>query len=221
MLAHSGYDGKMIVVVEGASAAGKTTWAERHSGPGLLPESASTDAVPDRASDAEGWTRYWHEQNEKRWRRALELEREVRLVVCDTDPLKAHYVWCLWQAGIAERREWELERELCAVSFRGGSLGFADLVFFADLEENELRSHRGADTTRQRRGFEMHVRLAEPLRRWYTAVDRLEPGRVIWRLPSAGFSADVAQFGARHERSGPAIFAQFLSELEMVTKPGG
>lgn len=208
----------VIVVAEGASAAGKTTWARRHAGRGLVPESAPSGEAPDRASDAEGWTRYWHGENEKRWLRALQLEAEHGLVICDTDPLKAHYAWCMWQAGLTGRAEWDLQRELCAVAFERGRLGFADLVLFADLTEVELRARKAADASRQRRRFELHVRLAEPLRRWYAAIDRFEPGRVIWQLPEEGLSADMVRLACRDERSGSSVFARFLSELDMLTE---
>lgn len=209
----------MIIVVEGASAAGKTTWATRHAPAHLVPESSEDTAAPDRGTEPEEWVRYWQEQNERRWRRAVEIEQETGLAVCDTDPVKAHYVWCLWQAGLADRAGWVLQRELTMAAFEERRIGFADLVLFADLDEAELRARRSADASRQRRRFETHVRLAAPLKQWYEAVDRLETGRVVWRLPDEGVSSDLRAVGRRGERSGSALFARLLEELERA-EPG-
>ena len=204
----------MIIVVEGASAAGKTTWVRQHAAPHLVPESSPDAAAPDRNTAPEEWVRYWQEQNERRWRRAVELEQETGLAVCDTDPLKAHYVWCLWQAGLADRVGWDLQCEMTIAAFEERRIGFADLVLFANLDEAELRARRSADASRQRRRFETHVRLVAPLKRWYEAVDRLATGRVAWRLPDEGLSSELRAVGRRGERSGSALFARFLKELE-------
>ena len=204
----------MIIVVEGASAAGKTTWVRQHAAAHAVPESSPDTAAPDRGVAPEEWVRYWQEQNELRWRRAVELEQKARLAVCDTDPLKAHYVWCVWQAGLADRTGWDLQCEMTIAAFDEQRIGFADLVLFADLDETELRARRSADASRQRRRFETHVRLAAPLKRWYEAVDRIEPGRVVWRLPGGGLSSELLAVGRRAERSGSSLFARFLEELE-------
>lgn len=63
----------MIVVVEGPSGAGKTTWCIRHCGPHALLE-----ALPDHAgipTEPEAEARFWVERNVTRWNEVLERER--------------------------------------------------------------------------------------------------------------------------------------------------
>jgi hypothetical protein len=68
----------------------------------------------------------------------------------------------------------------------GGSLGFADMVLVSIPPPAVLRNRKGVNATRQRRLFDLHARLAEPLREWYSAVERAEPGRVVWSWPTTG-----------------------------------
>src|SRR5207253_9272172 len=87
----------VIIVVEGASAAGKTTWCRTHGGSHALLE-----ALPDPASvptELEAAARFWVDRNVARWQDALEREARNGLVVVDTDPFKLHYVWSLWRTG--------------------------------------------------------------------------------------------------------------------------
>jgi hypothetical protein len=44
---------------------------------------------------------------------ARAMERSSSIAVCDTDPLKLHYVWSLWQIGVASERYW---REQCVAT---------------------------------------------------------------------------------------------------------
>lgn len=49
--------------------------------------------------------------------------------------------------------------------------------------EAALRERRAGDTTRRRRHFASHVRLAGPLAEWYAALEATDPGRVIRHWP--------------------------------------
>lgn len=89
----------MIVAVEGPSAAGKTTWCKRHYPNRTVWEVPPTPDAPDRRVDPTGAEDYWAGQNSDRWRKALELEEKYGLAICDTDPFKLHYAWCLRQLG--------------------------------------------------------------------------------------------------------------------------
>ncbi|HEU5287405.1 MAG TPA: hypothetical protein VFV20_03310, partial [Candidatus Limnocylindria bacterium] len=98
----------MIIVVEGPSGAGKTTWTRTHGGAhALLEDLPDNTAVP---TDEEAAARFWVDRNVARWERVLDREQRDGLVVVDTDPFKLHYTWSLYQEGIASRRQWELER---------------------------------------------------------------------------------------------------------------
>src|SRR5205823_6151915 len=115
----------VIIVVEGPSGSGKTTWTHKHGGPCALLE-----ALPDHASvpaDEEAAARFWTERNLARWNEVREREFRDGLVVVDTDPFKLHFVWTLWRAGRATRREWELQRAAARDAFASGRCGIADL----------------------------------------------------------------------------------------------
>jgi hypothetical protein len=202
----------VIVVVEGPSGAGKTTWCRTHGGAYALLEE-----LPDHArvpQDPEAKARFWIERNVARWKQVVERERRDGLVVVDVDPFKLHYVWTLWQSGQVPRREWDLQRETSRAAFSAGGYALADLYLVADLDEETLRARRDADTTRTRRGFERHVLLRESLVRWYRAIDELEPGRVRFGLPEAGLTPDLLAVGPRQARTGRELFERLLARLD-------
>lgn len=201
----------MIVVVEGPSGAGKTTWCRTHGG-----RFALLEALPDHStvpSDPEQQARFWVDRNVARWREVLSRERADGLVVVDVDPFKLHYVWTLWRTGQVPRLEWDLQREASRAAFTAGDYALADLYLVSDVDEATLRARRDADTTRTRGGFERHVRLRESLLRWYRAIDELEPGRVRFGLPDAGLTPDLLALGPRRVRSGVALFDRLLSTI--------
>lgn len=111
--------------------------------------------------------------------------------VCDGDPLKLHYSWCLSRLGIAPPARFDLDLAACRRAFTAGALGFADLVLVQLPPLEVLRSRRDGDTTRRRRHFDMHAQLRMPLSEWYQAVDKLDPGRVLWKLPADGVPAQL------------------------------
>ena len=86
----------MIVVIEGISAAGKTTWCRAHW-PAFVREAPPPAEAPDRASTPAAAARYWAERNAQRWRAAQAREAIDGIAVCDSDPFKLHYVWSLWR----------------------------------------------------------------------------------------------------------------------------
>jgi hypothetical protein len=201
----------VIVVVEGPSGAGKTTWCRRHGGArALLEDLPDHSTVPQ---DSEEQARFWVDRNVARWKRVLERERRDGLVVVDVDPFKLHYVWTLWQSGQVPQREWDLQREASRAAFSAGEYALADLYVVSDIDEATLRARRDADTTRTRRGFERHVLLRESLLRWYRAIDALEPGRVRFELPDAGLTPELLALGRRRVRSGAELFERLLAEL--------
>ena len=201
----------MIVVVEGPSGAGKTTWCRRHGGAYALLED-----LPDHATvpqEPEAQAHFWVDRNVARWKLVLDRERRDGLVVVDVDPFKLHYVWTLWSTGQVPQREWDLQREASRAAFSAGDYALADLYLVSDVDEAGLRARRDADTTRMRRGFDRHVLLRESLLRWYRAIDALEPGRVRFELPEAGLTPDLLALGPRHVRSGSALFDALLNAL--------
>lgn len=172
----------MIVVVEGPTAAGKTSWCRRQVGR-FVAEEPPTGSEP---VDGPALARHWIRVGMKRWAEAEELERADGVAFCDTDPLKLHYSWGMAALGLAPRAQFDRELAVARVALRMGRLGFADAVLVGLPDLVTLQRQRDADHTRRRRNFATHVQLREPLRLWYVTLDTLDPGRVIWELPPEG-----------------------------------
>lgn len=117
----------VIVVVEGPSAAGKTTWCRRHYPDQLVEEYTPTGAEPgDHDPLAQG--RYWTDVNSGRWCAAVAEEELSGLAVCDSDPLKLHYSWCLAAVGAGTVGRWHAELAAVRDAMAREGLGFADLA---------------------------------------------------------------------------------------------
>jgi hypothetical protein len=204
----------VIIVVEGPSGAGKTTWCQKHApGRALLEELPDPATVP---TDPRMAARFWVERNVARWQQVLDRERRDRIVIVDTDPFKLHYVWSLWKTGQTTELEWTMQRDAAREAFSADRYALADVVLVADVDETTLRWHYATDTTRTRRNFETHLRLRDSTLNWYAAVDRLEPGRVVFGLPEEGLTPALLAKGERRERSGAALFDRLMKELEAL-----
>jgi hypothetical protein len=185
----------VIVVVEGPSASGKTTWSVTHAALSLVSETPSATPPPDPEAAA----RFWADEGSSRWARALDVERETGLAVCDTDPLKLHYSWSLWRIG--EGSELEFRRQAAAYreAMANGRIGFADCFLVGVPDAETLEARRAQDATRRRRNFALHSRLGPPLREWYATIERLRPGSVRWELPGDGVASLTGEPGDRYD----------------------
>jgi hypothetical protein len=204
----------VIIVVEGPSGAGKTTWCRTHGGANALLE-----ALPDHATvptEPEAAARFWVERNVARWEEVLAREARDGLVVVDTDPFKLHFVWTLFRTGQVSEVEWTSQRDAARDAFASGRYALADVFLVSDVDDATLRARRDADPSRTRRNFERHVLLRDSLLRWYSAIDRLEPGRVVFGLPAGGITPELIAKGKRTTRSGRALFDRLMKELVAV-----
>lgn len=174
----------MILVVEGISASGKTTWCARHGGQYVIPENGRFENEPDRIKDPFGAASFWAERNVDRWQKALATEHISSWAVCDSDPLKLHYIWSLWQIGEASEHDWRTELNATRETIVQGRIGFADCYIVGRIDPQLARDRANADTTRRRSRFELHVRLQKALLAWYSAMDEVLPGRVQFGFPS-------------------------------------
>ena len=172
----------VIVVVEGPTAAGKTSWCRRYVGR-FVAEYQPTGTEP---ADGQALARHWARVAMSRWEQAEDQERTDGIAFCDTDPVKLHYAWGMAALGLAPRATFDRELAVTRVAFQMGRLGFADAVLVGLPDVAALQERRDRDDTRRRRNFATHVQLREPLRQWYSALDGLDPGRVIWELSSEG-----------------------------------
>jgi hypothetical protein len=178
----------MIVVVEGISASGKTTWCRAHAAGFTVVETGPRDDAPNAALNPTAAALFWVEQGERRWRAACAIQRSQGVAVCDTDPIKLHYVWSLWQIGIVAERVWQAERAATRDAIADRRIGFADAYLVKPIDPRRARQQRDADPTRSRRNFEFHVKLLEPLMNWYRALEAVLPGAVTWDLPENGLA---------------------------------
>jgi hypothetical protein len=199
----------MIIAVEGPSAAGKTTWCRLHCHD-VVAEYSPTGSEPD-GSDPAAQAAYWVAANSRRWTEARDLERRTGLAVCDSDPLKLHYSWSLARIGEASWSRFAHDLIATRRAFAAETLGMVDLVIVSIPPLAELRRHRDADPTRTRRSFDLHARLASPLREWYQAVDALDPGRVIWDFPVNGMPESMPT--PRDGRSDPSLLDHLMEHL--------
>lgn len=174
----------MILVVDGISASGKTTWCAQHGRDQVIPEHGRLAQVPDRLHDPVGAAAFWAERNVDRWQAALAMEDKACWALCDSDPLKLHYIWCLWQIDEACERDWKLELAATRETLARGRIGFADCYIIGQIDPQLARQRALTDTTRRRSQFELHVRLQPALLSWYAALDRALPGRVRFGFPS-------------------------------------
>ena len=203
----------MILVVEGISASGKTTWCAKHGGQQVIPEHGRFDNVPDRIKVPVGTAAFWAERNVERWQAALAMEEVSSWALCDSDPLKLHYIWCLWQIGEACERDWQFELNATRETIAQGRIGFADGYIVGRIDPQLARERAKADTTRRRSGFELHVRLQQALLVWYSAIDEVLPGRVRF-----GFPAAMPTLENLDERYALAAFDQMI---ELLPRPAG
>jgi hypothetical protein len=202
----------MIVVVEGISASGKTTWCRKHASGFTVPETGPRDDAPDATLNAEAAARFWVKQGEHRWQAACAIERVRGIAVCDTDPLKLHYIWSLRRIGIVAERTWQAEHIATRDAIVDGRIGFADTYLVKPIEPWRARQQRNADPTRTRRNFELHVKLLEPLTRWYEALEAVLPSAVIWNLPDAGLGS-LSGRANRSSEDAVQIFDEIIALL--------
>jgi hypothetical protein len=168
----------MIVAIEGASAAGKTTWCRAHW-PGVsVVEAPPSIIAPDLYDDPFVVGRFWVEHACANWQRALELERQHGLAVCDGDPFHLYFAWALWKAGELDGRLFEIESELYRTALEERRVGFVDRVLWLEVPIDELRRRAAADTTRRRERHEVYLRLVPWMEAWFDFRERLAPGTV-------------------------------------------
>jgi hypothetical protein len=189
----------MIIVVEGISAAGKSTWCARHGVGQVVLETGRLEGQPGRAESPASTAKFWVDQNVARWRAALAVEAEKDLAICDTDPLKLHYVWSLWQIGEASQEQWNYERAETRQAFLDRRIGFADTYIIGAVDPQIARQRRDGDNTRRRRKFELHVRLQPSLLTWYRTLGSILPCPFFFRFPEYVPSSLTQQTEARYD----------------------
>jgi len=168
----------MIIAIEGPSAAGKTTWCRSHCPHPWVEEVPYHIAAPDLYADPADVARFWINHNSANWQRALTIEREHGVAVCDGDPFHLYFEWSLWKSGALDGKLFAIERELYREACERQQMGFVDLVLWLEAPEDELRRRAQRDTVRKRKRHETYLALVPWMKRWFDARERLLPGSV-------------------------------------------
>ena len=206
----------MIVVIEGISAAGKTTYARQFGEGSFVPEIPVKDDLPDPNASLDDHAWFWAEHNVRKFQMALEIEREHGIAICDTDPMKIHYSWCMERAGFHWPDKFAHAQIFVREAIAGARLGFADLYLVKQIEPSLARTQKMGDQTRRRGNFEQHLALQPHLIDWFTAMSEVLPGRIRWKLPEKEALLEEAQSKAPEEdprRFDVSIFDALLKAL--------
>jgi hypothetical protein len=142
-------------------------------GAAIVPELDSAGAPP--AAQAEPW---FSERHATQWLRARELAMTAPFAVMDGDPLKG--LWYNWMHAAEGWPGIDVIEPLYRSQIARGEIGFPALYIHLDATEVQLRQRRADDPTRQRRGFEKHVRTRDDQRRYFAALGVADPGRVVF-----------------------------------------
>jgi GTPase SAR1 family protein len=148
-----------IIVVEGPSAAGKTTWCQKHFQKGFAEAAPETLEAPDLFAEPQEVAAFWVEHNIRRWQRALEIEKWESIAVCDGDPLRLYFSWAFWKTGAGDSKLFEIEAALYRKAIEERRIGFADCVVWLEAPIDELRRRAKADATRKRMRLELYLEM--------------------------------------------------------------
>jgi hypothetical protein len=168
----------MIVAIEGPSAAGKTTWCRSHFPRTCVKEAPESIAAPDLFADPAKVGQFWVNHAVENWQRALAIEREQGIAVCDGDPFHLYYSLALWKTGALSSELFEVESELYRVAFETKQIGFVDHVLWLEVPVEELRRRASADGSRRRKRHEMYLALVPWMKAWFHERERVLPGTV-------------------------------------------
>ena len=95
-----------------------------------MAEYAPTGREPD-GSAKDQRAAYWARVNSDRWHQALEVEKQSPIVLCDSDPLKLHYSWCLARIGATPWSRFQRELRYVRDALGAAQLGFADMALIS------------------------------------------------------------------------------------------
>jgi len=135
----------MIIVIEGISAAGKTTYSRRFGEQYCVPEFEAEGQVLGAADAPAVHAEYWLQHNIRRFRPAQAIEAKHGFAICDTEPFKSHFDWCMARAGF---KTMDVFNETMPLARE--AIGFADRYFIQHIEPDVARAQKEGDKTRSR-----------------------------------------------------------------------
>jgi hypothetical protein len=205
----------MIVVMEGPSAAGKTTWCRTYC-PGNVVEAAPESlAAPDLYGDPVEVANFWIDFHKKQWLAALQIEKEKGVAICDGDPLHLYFSWSLWKGGALPNDLFEAELPLYRRAVEEGSVGFADVVLWLEAPVEELRRRAKSDSTRRRRRHELYLSLIPWMKKWFLTREQMLP-ETVRETPNQFAVEDFRNFPASPRRNDAARFDRMI---DILNKP--
>lgn len=153
-----------IICFEGPSGVGKTTMCRLLS-PGyhVVPE------VNELYIRSENESKLWY--HEKQIERYDSCKSSNIKSILDGDVFQP--IWYNWVCGYPSNfLSKEETLNFYKTKIADGSIRFPDLYIIFHVEEKELWIRKENDETRQRRNFEKHLRIIEPLKSYYRFLDR-------------------------------------------------
>ena len=173
----------MIVVIEGISAAGKSTYAKQFGEAHWVPEFPEQHPLPADSEPAQVHAAYWIEHNVRRFQAALKAEAQHGFAICDTDPFKSHFDWSMARASFKPFDVFNAAMPIAREAFAQKRLGFANRYLVKRIAPDVARAQKEGDNTRTRRRFDMHLALQPHLMDWFEAMADIFPGRVDFAFP--------------------------------------
>ncbi len=165
-----------IICFEGASAIGKTTTANSFKakyGAFVVPE---VNLLFDKTENPSA--EWYFERQVERWSIALEQSKTNHLVILDSDLFQP--LWYAWAYNFKGWQNLDFMEQFYQPKIQNKTIGFPDLYFVFKTNEVELRKRKIGDTSRRRRGFEAHLRMIEPQRRYFRAMQTFSPNRIFF-----------------------------------------
>jgi thymidylate kinase len=164
-----------VICFEGPSSVGKTTTANAFRVAGSASVVREVNELYTRPADE---TDEWYfERQADRW--SIAREQSIHhLVILDGDPFQP--LWYNWAYNFVNWQDLNFMEAFYKPRIQNRSIGFPDLYIIFSAGETELRKRKENDATRQRRGFETHLRMIEPQRRYFRALQMFSPWRVCF-----------------------------------------
>jgi deoxyadenosine/deoxycytidine kinase len=164
-----------VICFEGASAIGKTTTAntlKARYGALVVPEVNLLFNRPVNES-----AEWYFERQVDRWSAAQDQSKTHHLVILDGDPFQP--LWYNWSYNFKGWQDLDFMEHFYQPKIQNKTIDFPDLYFVFSTSEAELKKRKESDTTRLRRGFETHLKMIEPQRRYFRAMQTFSPSRVL------------------------------------------
>jgi hypothetical protein len=164
----------LIICLEGASAAGKTTLSHAIAARTRAAVVAEVWALFERPSPEPPM--WYLEKQVERWRFAVESAGQHSLSILDGDPFQP--LWYGWAYGFTEPHTLSTVMSFYHDAIAAGRLAFPDRYIFLAVAEPELRARKQGDTSRSRRNFAKHLSLLRHQPLYFATMNTISPGLV-------------------------------------------